>query len=366
MSLPARAVEGSKASAPAVAPAAPAPGSGPLGLLSTCYEFGLRGRGAPDRVLLIPAGRELTGRDGQRWVFEAERARNATAANQALIPVDFNHATELKAGKGEETPAAGWITQVDVQDGALWASIEWTDRGRYAVLGRSYRYLSPAFHFDPKTREIGRIASVALVNKPNLRLPALNREEGTMDEETKAGATGPEASAANAAPGASGGGGQPAPAPSPAGAPGGGGQPAPAPAAQSEAAAAPALTAYVPRADYDLAVARAAAAERRLGEARAGERSAEIEAEVSAALKAGRIAPASADYHRQACAAEGGLERFRAFLRGQPEIAGPSGLAGKSPAPGAPALSAESARVAAMFGNSAEDLNRYGGAAAGE
>lgn len=353
MSRPAPAAAGAKAPA---APA-PAPGSGPVGRLATCYEFGLRGRGAPERVLLIPAGRDLTGRDGQRWVFDAEKARNATAANQALIPVDFNHATELKAGKGEDTPAAGWITQVDVQDGALWASIEWTDRGRYAVVGRSYRYLSPAFHFDPKTREIGRIASVALVNKPNLRLPALNREEGTMDEETKAGATGPEA-----APG--GGGGQPAPAP--AGAPGsGGGPPAPSPAAQSERAAPTAdLAAYVPRADYDQALARAAEAERRLGEVRAAERSTEIEAEVAAAVKAGRIAPASADYHRQACAAEGGLERFREFARSQPEIAGPSGLDRKSPEPGAPSLNAEAARVAAMFGNSAEDLNRFAGPAA--
>lgn len=361
MSRPARAAEGAKAPA--------ASGSGPVGRLSTCYEFGLRGRGAPDRVLLIPAGRDLAGRDGQRWVFDAERARNATAANQALIPVDFNHATELKAGKGEDTPAAGWITQVDVQDGALWASIEWTDRGRFAVVGRSYRYLSPAFHFDPKTREIGRIASVALVNKPNLRLPALNREEGTMDEETKAGATGPEAASG-------GGGGQPAPAP--AGAPGsGGGQPSPAPAAQSErvaqseraaqsepAAPAADLAAYVPRADYDQALARAAEAERRLGEVRAAERSAEIEAEVAAAVRAGRIAPASVEYHRQACAAEGGLERFRAFARSQPEIAGPGGLDGKSPAPGAPSGNAEAARVAAMFGNSAEDLNRYAGPAA--
>ena len=353
MSRPARAAEGSQAPAASGS----ASGSGPIGRLSACYEFGLRGRGAPDRVLLVPAGRDLTGRDGQKWVFDAEKARNATAANQALIPVDFNHATELKAGKGEDTPAAGWITQVDVRDGALWASIEWTDRGRYAVVGRSYRYLSPAFHFDPETREIGRIASVALVNKPNLRLPALNREEGTMDEETKAGATGPEAASG-------GGGGQPAPAP--AGAPGsGGGEPAPAPAAQSEPAAPTAdLAAYVPRADYDQALARAAEAERRLGEVRAAERSAEIEAEVAAAVKAGRIAPASADYHRQACAAEGGLERFREFARSQPQIAGPSGLDGKGPESGAPSGNAEAARVAAMFGNSAEDLNRYAGPAA--
>lgn len=329
MTRSARVAEGPKA------PAAPAPalGSGPVGRPATCYEFGLRGRGAPDRVLLIPAGRDLTGRDGQQWVFDAERARNATAANQALIPVDFNHATELKAGKGEDTPAAGWITQVDVRDGALWASIEWTDRGRYAVVGRSYRYLSPAFHFDPKTREIGRIASVALVNKPNLRLPALNREEGTMDEETKAGATGPGA--------------------------------APEMAVQSGREATD-LAAYVPRADYDRALARAAEAERGLAERVRVERAAEIESEIGAALRAGRIAPASVEYHRRACAAEGGLERFREFARSQPQIAGPGGLDGKSPEPGAPSLNAEAARVAAMFGNSAEDLNRYGGPAARE
>lgn len=323
------------------------PGQAPIGIPAACYEFGPRDRGLPERVMLFPAGRDLVGRDGKRWVFDAEKARDATAANQSLIPLDFNHATELRAALGEETPAAGWITRVDVQAGALWGSVEWTDKGRYAVMGRSYRYLSPAFQYDEKTREVGRVVSVALVNKPNLRLPALNREGGLMDEETTAGATG-QAAAGEAA----------APAAAPAAA--AGGDPAPAPARAAEAAA-PALSQFVPRADYDQAVARAAEAERRLSERARADREAEIESAVRSALEAGKIAPGSADYHRKACAAEGGLENFRAFVSGAPELAGPSGLDGRPPDAGAPALSAEGAQVAAMFGNSPEDLRKFGG-----
>ena len=336
---------------PAASVEAPVAGPEPVGIPAACYEFERRERGVPERVMLFPAGRELVGRDGQRWVFDAEKARDATAANQALIPMDFNHATELKVKLGEETPAAGWITQVDVQEGALWGSVEWTDRGRYALQARHYRYLSPAFHFDAKTREVGRLHSVALVNKPNLRLPALNREGGPMDEETTAGTTGP-AAAGEAAPPAAGP--EAAAAAKPPAAAAGG-----APALASEAA--PDLSRYVPRADYDLAIARAAEAERRLSERARADRESEIESEVRSALSAGKIAPGSADYHRKACAAEGGLARFREFVAGAPVIAGPSGLDGRQPDAGAPALNAEGRQVAAMFGNSAEDLEKFGG-----
>lgn len=332
---------------PAASEEAPAPAPAPVGIPAACYEFERRERGLPERVMLFPAGRELVGRDGQRWVFDAEKARDATAANQAHIPLDFNHATELKVKHGDETPAAGWITQVDVQEGSLWGSVEWTDKGRYAVMARHYRYLSPAFLFDEKTREVGRVVSVALVNKPNLRLPALNREGVPMDEETTAGATG-QAAADGAA--------TPAEAPETAAAAPGGDA---APALASEAA--PDLSRYVPRADYDLAIARAAEAERRLSERARADRESEIDSEVRSALAAGKIAPGSADYHRKACAAEGGLARFREFVSAAPVIAGPSGLDGRSPDAGAPALNAEGRQVAAMFGNSAEDLQKYGG-----
>ena len=47
-----------------------------------------------------------------------------------------------------------------------------------------------------------------------------------------------------------------------------------------------------------------------------------VDAEIDAALRAGKITPASVDYHRAACADAEGLERFRAFVRGAPAIGG--------------------------------------------
>ena len=108
----------------------------------------LPGGGAPERIELIPAGPAVVGRDGRTWMFgdaEVQAVLNAFALNTAPLPIDWEHATELRAPKGEAAPAAGWITGLEMQSGALWGSVEWTDRGRAQVENREYRFLSPVF-----------------------------------------------------------------------------------------------------------------------------------------------------------------------------------------------------------------------------
>ena len=74
---------------------------------------------------------------------------------------------------------------------------------------------------------------------------------------------------------------------------------------------------FVPRADYELATNRVSELETQVKAAQ----DAEIEAEVDAAVEAGKIAPASRDYHLATCRAEGGLDRFRSFIGQAPVIA---------------------------------------------
>ena len=89
----------------------------------------------------------------------------------------------------------------------------------------------------------------------------------------------------------------------------------------------------------------------------------EIESAIQSALEAGKITPATADYHRAQCKAEGGLERFKKYVEAAPAIVANSGLDGKGKPGGdaGKALNADEARIAAMFGNTAEDLQKYAG-----
>ena len=130
----------------------------------------------PERVELVPAG-EVKGRDGRRWVNDNPLSILERFALQgADLPVDIEHSTELRAPKGEPAPAAGWVHRLEVVNGAVWGAINWNDTGRSLVGGKQYRYLSPVILYDPGTGRIAGLSSVALTNRPNLHLPALNSD----------------------------------------------------------------------------------------------------------------------------------------------------------------------------------------------
>ena len=329
-----------------------------------CVElpvFPSQGGGAPEWVELLPAGPEVMGRDGRRWRLDDPEAVAAASldgsdSKKREIPIDWEHATEIKAPQGEPAPAAGWITRLEVRQGALWGRVEWTERGREAVASREYRYLSPVFEYEKKGKRITRLLSAGLTNSPNLALSALNQQgqgdaaEEKMDIKKILQALGLAEDATDE-------------------------QAVTAVNTLIEerdsaknSAQSPSLEKFVPRADYDaaleLAKEKAANAEAKLAEREAQALEKEIEAEITAALEAGKITPATADYHRAQCRAdrEGnkGLERFREYVKAAPAIVADSGLDGKTPGSDvSKALNADEARIAAMFGNTAEDLKKY-------
>ena len=309
---------------------------------------------APDWVELIPPGTDVVGNDGRAWVNDNPQAVIAyfaamKARNQEL-PFDWEHSSELKAPKGDEAPAAGWGTDLEVRDkGAIWGKVSWTPRGLTAVANREYRHLSPVIVFEKATRRIVGIASVGLTNKPNLHLQALNQEGPSTNEEEPhmlksllaklaLPETATEAEALNAI-----------------------GKLQGDLATANNRAESPSLDKFVPRADYTLALNRATAAETALAETKKAELETAINTEIDAALKAGKITPATADYHKASCRQEGGLDRFKDFIKAAPTVADASGLDGKDPDKDKGlALNAEQTKIAGMFGNSAEDLKKYG------
>lgn len=297
----------------------------------------------PEWVELLPAGPQIVGRDGRHWLNDRPRqVLAAFLADRKDLPIDWEHSTEVKAPEGDEAPAAGWITEMEEREGgSIWGRVSWTERGAASVAKREYRYLSSVFTYDRTTLRIYRLISAGLTNKPNLYLTALNREH---EKETKRmelaqllaalnmPATATFAEALNRV-----------------------GQIQTDHATALNRAENPPLEKFVPRADYDAVVAKAANAEQKLADQAAAELETAINTEIAAALSAGKITPATRDYHVAQCRQEGGLDRFRAFVAAAPIIAGASDLDGKSPEDAAKSLNAEELDVIERMGLSIDE-----------
>ena len=146
---------------------------------------------APERIVLMRQG-ELNARDGRRWrltdpgaVVAATRAR----AGEVELPIDYEHQTQWARDNGQPAPAAGWVREVRVEDDAIVARVEWTERARQMITAREYRYFSPAFHHR-KDGTVTVIVGGGLTNAPALDLPALatdakDEDEVTMSEQIK-------------------------------------------------------------------------------------------------------------------------------------------------------------------------------------
>lgn len=286
---------------------------------------------APDRLPLIPAGPRVQGRDGRAWLFDALAAEAVLAefaGNGAQLPIDWEHATQHRAPKGGKAPAAAWITSLDVVDGQLVGQVDWTPRGRDSIQSREYRYLSPVFDYDPESGRILRLVSAGLVNKPNLHLPALNQEQDPMKlSAALAAALGLSVDSTD--------------------------DQAVAAIDRLKAAAnqqQPQLDRYVPRADYDALVTRATNAEATLAARDKADHQAKVETAINAALKDGKITPATVDYHRASCADAAGLERFTAFCAAAPVIAGESMVDASKKPPSTTALNADEREVCRLTG----------------
>lgn len=262
---------------------------------------------APEWVELIPAGEVLRGHDGRSWINPDPHAVIAATpvASRPLV-IDWEHATQVRGEQGLDAPAAAWVHELEVRDGAIWGRADWTAKGRAQVEAKEYRLLSPVFGFDRATTRITRLLSAALTNFPNLTLTALNREglhreplENTLSIAARLAAVLGLAAAATE-------------------------DEIVTAVTEARAAnrAAPDLTSYAPRSDLDAALNRATTAETRLAEMETAETTRAVDAAINAAMDAGKIVPASADTYRAMCREEGGLERFNALVATLPVIAG--------------------------------------------
>lgn len=298
---------------------------------------------APEWVELIPPGPNIFGRDGRQWLFDEQAGMlvQSSFLGRAIdLPIDWEHATQHRASKGESAPAAGWIKQLELRDGALWGLVDWTPRGSEQVINREYRFLSPVFDFDPDTTRIARLVSAGLTNKPNFLLTALNQET-TENMPVKLSlailaalglpetATEEQALAATMQ------------------------LKATAQAANTEK---PNLTQFVPRADYDALGLRATNAEQALATQKKADHDKQVDAAITSATQAGKITPSTVEYHRAMCQDEAGLNRFKEFVTAAPVVAAASDLGERKPDHLKTALNAEEQEVAKLMGMSEADF----------
>lgn len=284
---------------------------------------------APDWVMLWPQGRLVVGRDKRSFVIHDPEA--IIAATQPRLPllVDYEHDFEFRK-PGDETPAAGWIEELQVRDGAIWGRIDWSTKAANAIAEKEYRFHSPVYFYRPKTdpMEIVAIGGAALTHAPNLTFTALNSEQDIeMDIElAKALGLSETATIAEAI-------------------------------TAANALKTPSPEKFVPRADLDQALARAANAEQKLSEFEKEQARTSAEALVDKGIADRKIAPASRDHYLKL--ALNSRADVEALLASTPAIipAGEDkGLAAGDPAGKAGALSPDEKAMCAQLGLTEEQF----------
>ncbi len=137
------------------------------------------GNAVPEWIMVFPAGvsRGVDGRGPYRLSDPATVAARSLTDGKPIV-LDYNHQSVFACKNGGPSPAAAWIDKLEAREGALWGHVEtWTEAGRTAVASKEYRFISPAFTHDPKTGDVLKLASVGLVNAPNLaELPAIQSQ----------------------------------------------------------------------------------------------------------------------------------------------------------------------------------------------
>lgn len=261
-------------------------------------------RARDGRVLFIP--------DPARLVAESNAALARQAAPGADVgpgPVDKDH--ELYDWFDGGGPCVAWAHEFQLRDDrSIWVRVEWLAEGAALISAKQYRYTSAVFAWQKahvRTDEWGYeiafdieptlIEGFAITNIPALEVRAMFN----MSNQVKARllqrfgleptATLEQLDAA-------------------------------AEARLAASTAAPSLDQFVPRAEFDRVSTELKAAAAKLTEIEDARVKAEIEALLSDAVKAGKVAPAPAnlDFYRAGMQDAAGRDRFRAFIAAAPAL----------------------------------------------
>jgi phage I-like protein len=144
------------------------------------------GKASESGLRRIPVSMVVTGFKGKQKFAMTKDDLAAVVTNfrkrkTGDLVIDYDHST-LSAGDGEPKPAAGWLKQIDDapdEQGVLWGDAEFTERAAKMLDAREYKYVSPVTDWGVRDKETGNqqgatLTSVALTNSPLFEgMPAL-------------------------------------------------------------------------------------------------------------------------------------------------------------------------------------------------
>lgn len=301
---------------------------------------------APEWVQVFPLGPEIRANDGRFFRVSdpaALVARIQATLEAGPILVDYEH----RSYYGTDSSAAGWCHAAELRDDGIWARIDWTDAAREKIEAREYRFISPEFQSHISTSEILTLDAVSLVNRPAFTMAAIAAAQlataKTPEEQSMkniAAALGlPEDATEEAIL-------------------------AKINEGKTELASArmpPAPDNYMPRADYDTAIARATTAETELASLKKAGREAEIETVIASAIKEGKIAPASKEHYvKLAQGSVDGFEQVKQLCASLPKVITDPQIPGSQSNAGE--LSDYEQHIAASMGLTVEDYKKAKGA----
>lgn len=120
---------------------------------------------APAWMLLFKAGMGRLA-DGIEYLVDKD-AFAMIAADWAGKGNDLHFDYEHASLKAEAAPAAGWIKELKWEDCAgVMARVEWTSKAAEFIKNKEYRYFSPVFGIRKKDKRVCWLDSVALTNRP--------------------------------------------------------------------------------------------------------------------------------------------------------------------------------------------------------
>lgn len=119
----------------------------------------------PGWIRLLPRGEVPLG-DGREPLRVDDEALAAMVAHFEARGLDLVVDYEHQSLTGLKAPAAGWIKELAAREDGLWARVQWTDTARDHIAAREYRYFSPVLELEEKTRRPLALLQVALTNTP--------------------------------------------------------------------------------------------------------------------------------------------------------------------------------------------------------
>lgn len=144
---------------------------------------------APDWIPLLPPGAQIQTVD-QRGPYRIADPAALAASLAGPLPIDENHAIDIKGPRGEPSPSVGRIVEMQArEDGSIWGRAEWNTAGRHLMAERAYVGVSPVITHDG-ARVITGIVRASLTNRPNLRGMAALHMENDMSMSAVAKALG--------------------------------------------------------------------------------------------------------------------------------------------------------------------------------